>query len=107
MKTDPQYRAEYRRAIVNRIVRCACDNRAVAYRRGEAMCQRCIDMMQKDVETRRQAMTGIGRKRNKDHKPQSVTELKWDGELEGFAKTNVFGWGPTEQLLTQLYRVAA
>lgn len=31
-------------------------------------------------------------------------ESMWDGALAGFAKRELFGWGPTEKLLKQLYQ---
>lgn len=85
-------------------LRCDCEGVAVAFKRGEPVCQRCLDMMDRDVEVRKQQRKGECRKKTKKHTlVKTITEMYHDGDFQGFAKPAGKGWG-SEDILEQLLR---
>lgn len=87
--------------------RCDCSRWAVAIKRGEPMCQHCIDLMNREIEARKRKTAGVKDAPVKYFSDGDYLQQKWDRELGGFEKENPVGWGPFEQLEQQLNRIAA
>lgn len=80
---------------------CGCGKPAAQYKQGYFCCDDCADIHAKDTENRIK-IRNTPKKRNDTGPTKTHTEMRYDGDLEGFAKPPGKGWGCEDQLEAML-----